>query len=374
MLYEREHHVAATLQESLLPDPLTEVSGVDLAACYLPGGEGMDVGGDWYDTFQLPDGRLGIMIGDVVGRGAAAAAAMGQLRNAARAYSYEGYGPGAALERLNRMVEWTDKGHFTTMMIGILQPESGVLTYSSAGHPPMLLVASDGATSFVEGARNLPLGVSPEAVFSEEGMQVPRGATVVLYTDGLVERRGESLDIGLARLSEAGRTGPRDLETFVDHLRSSLIADGTVMDDVAILSLRLAAPSVSDSLRLRMPPEAGALRGMRADLRSWLGARGVTDEAVFDVLVACNEACTNAIEHSGTDHRFPIQLDGDLDSEELRITVRDFGRWKESPPSPERGNGSRLMEGLMDSCVVTPTSEGTTVRMRRRLALPPATV
>jgi serine phosphatase RsbU (regulator of sigma subunit)/anti-sigma regulatory factor (Ser/Thr protein kinase) len=365
-LYEREHHVSATLQQSLLPDPLVDTAAVGLAARYIPGGDGMNVGGDWYDSFQLPDGRLAMIIGDVVGRGVAAAAAMGQLRNAARAYAYEGFGPAATLERLNRLIGWTGRGGFTTMIFGLLDPETATLTYVCAGHLPPLLISSDGDVSYLEGAHNLPLGVLPEAIFEEECLELAPGTTCILYTDGLIERRGESLDVGLARLATEAACGLSGLDELIGHLVSTLTADVSGKDDVAILGVR-TKPIRPDPLRLRFRPEAAALPQVRGDLRSWLNAHGLSEDAVREILVAASEACTNAIEHSGTDPRFPIRVNGDITNGELRIVVQDFGRWKDTVPDPERGNGSILMQGLMDTFHVSPGPEGTTVRMTRSL-------
>jgi integral membrane sensor domain MASE1 len=160
---EQEHRNAETLQRSLLPDRLPIIPGVEFASRYLPGGAGLEVGGDWYDVFTLPRGRLGLTIGDVVGRGLAAAAAMGQLRTALRAYAIETDSPAAVLQRLSRLVAELEAAQMATLIYAVLDPDTRTLSFASAGHPPPLLIGPDGQASYLMEGRSPPLGVTKAA-------------------------------------------------------------------------------------------------------------------------------------------------------------------------------------------------------------------
>ena len=208
-VYEREHRVAETLQRSLLPEKLPEIEGVSLAARYLPAGEGAAVGGDWYDAAELPDGRVALVVGDVVGHGLRAAAVMGQLRNAFRAYAISETTPAELIARLNRLVMNSGEGVMATVLYLALDRDSGDVTYTSAGHPPPLVIAPDG-TYFLEGGRSIPVGAADLATFKEEHATIPPDATLLLYTDGLVERRDTPIDERFTQLAEAaGRDARR---------------------------------------------------------------------------------------------------------------------------------------------------------------------
>src|SRR5262245_8197470 len=157
-LYEHERGIAATLQRNLLPARLPDVPGVGAAARYLPGGDGVEVGGDWYEVIPLPSDRVGVAIGDVVGRGVRAAAIMGQLRVALRAYALEFESPAVVARRLAGFVQTIDPNQMATCVYAVLEPESGVLSYTNAGHPPPLLLNPDGSATYLEGDPGLPLG------------------------------------------------------------------------------------------------------------------------------------------------------------------------------------------------------------------------
>jgi serine phosphatase RsbU (regulator of sigma subunit) len=200
----------------------------------------MEVGGDWYDATELPDGKLALVIGDVVGHGVEAAAAMGQIRNALRAYAVEGHGPAAALERLNHLVQTVDEGEMTTLVYLLFDPATRAVSFASAGHPPPLVVHPDGRAIYLDGGRSMPLGVSSKPGYAEADATLEPGSTVLLYTDGLVERRHAPLDNGLARLVVAASEAKGDVGAFLDHLVRALVGVEGLSDDVAMLALRLA--------------------------------------------------------------------------------------------------------------------------------------
>jgi PAS domain S-box-containing protein len=366
LLYEHERRVAATLQQSLLPQRLPADERVQIAVRYRPGSAGLEVGGDWYDVIPTPGGRLAITVGDVVGRGVEAAASMTQLRNALRAYALEGHSPPEALERVDNLVEQLGEGDFATVVYLELDPEERTARFSSAGHPPLLLLTPDRGPVFLEGGRSLPLGVHGGPERGDETVHLEPGATLVLYTDGLIERRGLAIGIGLERLQEAATVAPTDVEELLDHLLSALGAGEELRDDVAVLAVRLA-PVDAGRLELRFDASPAALASVRTRLGAWLEGVGVRDNMAFEVLVACGEACANAIEHPVSRASSYVRLTAELLDGELLIRVRDDGGWREPAERTDRGFGLRFMRGLMDTVDVGSTAEGTEVVLRRRL-------
>ncbi|HET6869175.1 MAG TPA: SpoIIE family protein phosphatase [Solirubrobacteraceae bacterium] len=240
-LHEEEHRIAVELQRGLIPKSLPAVPGVSLAASYEVAGIGVQVGGDWYDAFTLSDGRLGIVVGDVTGRGIRAASAMGQLRTLTRAFALGGDGqraPGQALTLLNRHQLALGDDHLFTIVYAIVDPEHGTISWANGGHPPPLLRESDGACRWLEGGNGL-MGVDDKLYETFEETIDP-SSTVVLYTDGLVERRGESLDVGLERLASAACAGPEEPGQLRDHILAALTEEsGQLYDDVTAVVARL---------------------------------------------------------------------------------------------------------------------------------------
>lgn len=244
-LYEQELHVTEVLQRSLLPERLPEIAGLELVGRYAPGSAEAEVGGDWYDALALPDGRLVMMIGDVEGHGIEAAATMGQLRNALRAYLVEGAGPAQAVRRLRKLVQDTGNEHFATVLCLSLRPDTLEACIASAGHLPPLLVRSGGECEFLRTVTAAPIGAPIGSDPSELVLQLPPGSKLVLYTDGLVERRGAGIDDGLALLTDLARTCPSGLEPFADRLLERLGHDRS--DDIALLVLGVADTEVPEA-------------------------------------------------------------------------------------------------------------------------------
>jgi hypothetical protein len=237
-IVERERRIAETLQRSLLPQTLPTIAGLELAARFLPGA-GVEVGGDWYDALPLPSGELAVVIGDVAGKGLRAATLMGELRAGLRAYAIEGGGPMATLVRLNRLA--LRSFHMATVVLMHVAPDLGRVTYGSAGHLPPLLLGADGSARYLRDGASTPLLALREDV--EDGVAaVGPGDVVVLYTDGLVERRREPIDEGLERLRTAAEGFDGDAEALCDHLLERLAPPaGSPHDDIAIIALRRSA-------------------------------------------------------------------------------------------------------------------------------------
>jgi PAS domain S-box-containing protein len=364
-VYDREHRIAETLQRSLLPERLPRLAGMTAAARYLPAATEADVGGDWYDVIPIPGGGVGMVMGDVAGTGLAAASMVGRLRSALRAYALEGHEPVRAVEQLNRLV-WTeaDESQMATLVYVVVDPAEGVLRWVNAGHVPPLVTVGREPPHFLEGGRSVPLGVLPFPSFEEVSVGMEPGGTVVLYTDGLVERPGDHIDDGMSRLARVVHEAPVESEELCEHVLRTLVPADGLTDDVALLTLRTLPMGATFKVEFPTVPES--LAAMRGLLRRWLRHAGASDQEVAEVVTACGEAATNTIEHAGGG-KTPFEVEGRLRAGKVIITVRDHGAWR-PPREGDHGRGVSLMRALMDGVRVSPRPDGTTVRLRRTLA------
>jgi serine phosphatase RsbU (regulator of sigma subunit) len=240
-LREQEHRIAEELQRGLLPKRLPDVPGIELVAHYEVAGLAAEAGGDWYDAFALPDGRIGVVVGDVTGRGVRAASTMGQMRSVARAYALADEGshqPGDVLTLVNRYQLRLGEEELFTMVYAVIDPGAGRLWFANAGHPPPLLRRRDGAAELLEGGGGL-MGVI-EAVYDDYELALDGGDALILYSDGLVERRGESIDLGLRRLARAVADGPGDPAALCAHVLRELLPSAGLHDDVTAMIARLS--------------------------------------------------------------------------------------------------------------------------------------
>jgi serine phosphatase RsbU (regulator of sigma subunit)/anti-sigma regulatory factor (Ser/Thr protein kinase) len=364
-LYEREHRIAETFQHELMPAALPALPGVELAGRYRPAARAADVGGDWYDAITLPDGTLGIAVGDVLGHGVGAAVVMGELRSALRAYALEGRRPAELASLLNRVLRTREAAATATLVYLVYDPDARSLAFASAGHVPPLAVGADGDARFLEAASGPPLGVRRTVRYAEQTVELAPGSSIVLVTDGLVERPDEGLEKGLDRLVEAVlASGGDDADAICDAVVRRLLPRGAARDDAAIVVLRVA-PS-SDRIALRMDAEPEAVPAARRIVSRWLREAGASEAEIFDVTVACAEACANAIEHSYGPVRAEIELGCALDADGVTIRVSDFGSWR-PPRGTHRGRGLQVMRAMMDAVDVRSSERGTTVVLRRRV-------
>lgn len=246
-LYARSQRLAATastLQRGLMPDRIPEVPGWSLAAQYRPS-TGGDVGGDWYDVMTLPGGHVVLVLGDVAGHGITAVGTMAQLRNGLRAYLVEDSHPAPVLERLSRLTEQLLPEVFATATVVVLDPATGDAEITSAGHPPPALVTPEGEAGLVAVTPGAPLGISGDSAFTAAAVRLDPGASLVLYSDGLVERRSEAIDVGLARLVRLSAD-----TVGADRLCLRLIEDcrdPDGEDDATVLVLRRAGEGTNDT-------------------------------------------------------------------------------------------------------------------------------
>jgi PAS domain S-box-containing protein len=352
-LFQREHEIAEELQRSLLPAQIPQLEGFATAARYFAAGDGSQVGGDWYDAQLGPDGRLLLVVGDVAGRGITAAATMGQLRSALRAYALDGHSPAALLTRLNAFQVGLHERGMTTVALVSVDPASGELRYAKAGHPPALLVDAEGHVKWLREASGPPLGALDDPVFTEGTAQLGPGGTLVLYSDGLVEVRGEPLDRGFERLSAATIAAPDGIDELSDGILAGTLADPAVEDDVTLVVIR------RDGARLRAVGEpfprrrtgllarqlrvgtwphekvrsasvelpgglraSAAARGVVADTLTGVASRGELD----DLLIIVTELVNNAVVHGGAaDARERVLVHVAAADERLRAEVSSRG-------------------------------------------------
>jgi serine phosphatase RsbU (regulator of sigma subunit)/anti-sigma regulatory factor (Ser/Thr protein kinase) len=362
-LTERERGLADALQRSLIPR-LPDLPAVALAGRYLPASAAR-LGGDWYDAFPLPDGRLGMAIGDVVGHGFHAAAIMGQLRSGLRAYALDGMTPREVLERLSRLLRQLEPGRTATLVYLVLDAHGGAFTVASAGHPPPLIHPPRGEPRYVDIPGSVPLGAARHVSYEDARCELEPGTALVLYTDGLVEQAGESLDVGLARLGATVRDGVEDLEDLSDSIIDDLLPDGARNDDAALLIVR--ALPMSEELTAEFPAEVESIPLMRRLLGRWLAEAGATVAEIDDLALASAEAAANAIEHAYGLAAGVVELRASRSPDHvIKVAVRDFGSWRQ-PRGTNRGRGLMLMEGLTDGVEVIRRDEGTTVEMFRRI-------
>ncbi|WP_241472735.1 SpoIIE family protein phosphatase [Mycolicibacterium neoaurum] len=361
---DQQHQTAVALQHAILgPSALPP----GFTARYLPATTPLQVGGDWYDVIDLGDGRAGLIVGDCVGHGLDAATVMGQLRSACRALLLENPSPATALAGLDRFAMQLTGARCTTVFCAVLDLETGELSYSNAGHPPPIVVDADGTSMTLDAARGVPVGIRPGRNRAVALLTLPARATLLIYTDGLVERRRESLDDGIARAGELLRQAcsTDQGDELADRLLAGMTPPQGYSDDVAMLLYRHPGP-----LHISVPADISQLAVTRDTLRTWLSRNGLDPEQVQDLLVAVGEAVANSIEHghrggkSGT-----VTLAGRVHGSDVHLRITDTGVWKpaDEVPHPTRGRGLALMRALTHEVTIQSDHLGTTVDMQARI-------
>jgi serine phosphatase RsbU (regulator of sigma subunit)/anti-sigma regulatory factor (Ser/Thr protein kinase)/GAF domain-containing protein len=360
---DQQRETALALQHAILgPAYLPPGFAVRYQAASRP----LQVGGDWYDVVDLDDGRIGLVVGDCVGHGLAAATVMGQLRSACRALLLERPSPRIALAGLDRFAARLPGARCTTAVCAVLNSETGELVYSSAGHPPAIVMHADGTTRIIEDGRTIPVGVRPDRGRPEARLTLPARAVLLLYTDGLVERRHTGLDDGIAEVCALlHESRDAELEHLASQIMQRLAPSDGYQDDVALLLYRHPAP-----LQIDFPADVNRLADVRNALRDWLVRAEVDANQIHDVLIAAGEAVSNSIEHG---HRESpegvIRLRATVGADVVRVAIVDSGTWK--PPRPaaqrHRGRGIQLMQGLMQDVTIDRENDGTTVHLTARI-------
>ncbi|WUJ32466.1 SpoIIE family protein phosphatase [Streptomyces sp. NBC_00388] len=356
MLFEQEHDLAQGLQQAMLPRRIPEVPGGQLAVRYRSARMGRDIGGDWYDVIPLPNGRFGAVIGDVQGHDTHAAAVMGQLRIVLRAYAGEGHSPATVMARASDFLHELDTDRFATCLYAEVDLATGVVQLVRAGHVDPLVRAPDGSCLRVPVEGGLPLGLSAEFArldYPVATLELDPGHTLLLFTDGLVERPGADLDDGMERLATLVRSGPRDLQLLADQL-CAVVGEWGGDDDVALLLLRrqgLDTPQGGGRLQQDVPQcDPGALAAARHMIRAAVRAWGAAERA-DDIELTADELLTNALTHTegGADVTLRL-LPGP--NRRLRVEVGDCSsalpRRRDAGETGVSGRGLLLVELLAD--------------------------
>jgi GAF domain-containing protein/anti-sigma regulatory factor (Ser/Thr protein kinase) len=363
--YEAEYTAAHELQRSLLPRISGHLPGVRARAAYQPAERGNDVGGDWYDVFELPGSRVAIAVGDVVGHGLAAAAAMGRLQQVLRSTALAGGSPAEVLESLDAASTTIDGAAYATVGYAEYDPIDRTLTYASAGHPPPLLAAGN-AVSYLTDARSQPLQLAsrPRA---EATIAVPDGAMLVWYSDGLLERRDEVIDVGLDRLAKTAESlHGAEPQVWCDRIMTAMTEGAATTDDVVVSCLLLAGLTASDNesgvLRLTLN-SVRDLPSTRRALRAWSLTHELSADQTDALLMTANEALINSLEHAYHGRPTgPVTLTAIRGRRrEVRVEVDDRGRWRASSPDGERGRGLDLINQMARRVVVNLSRHGTRV-------------
>ncbi|MEU6928857.1 SpoIIE family protein phosphatase [Streptomyces sp. NPDC046385] len=366
MLYEQEHDLAEGLQQAMLPRRIIDVPGTQIAVRYRSARLGRDIGGDWYDIIPLPGGRVGAVIGDVQGHDTHAAAVMGQLRIVLRAYAAEGHTPATVMARASVFLHELDTERFATCTYAEADPATGLVQIVRAGHVDPLVQDPDGTAHRLPVDGGLPLGLSAEFArldYPVTTVELDPGHTLLLYTDGLVEKPGSDLDEGLQWLSSLVKRGPRDLQELADHL-CDVVDERGGEDDVAVLLLRREGahpPQSGGRLQQHVgqnDPEAlsSARHMIRAAVRAW-GAGGRSDE----IELVADELMTNALMHTDGGAIVTLRM---LPGPErrLRVEVEDrssaLPRRREAGDSGVSGRGLLLVDRLSDLWGVEPRGGG----------------
>jgi GAF domain-containing protein/anti-sigma regulatory factor (Ser/Thr protein kinase) len=357
---EREHRVAMILQRSLLPKRLADVVGVKTAARYLPATD--EVGGDWYDVFELARGRLGVAIGDVVGHGVRAAALMGQLRTALHAYAMQDYGPARTLELVDRYIQAMPDYAMATAAYAVFEPDTGEVQIASAGHLPPVIVSHAGGR-VVEITPSAPLGAFAYGRVQEQALLLGPGETLVLYTDGLIERPGTPLTESIDALVDVVRAST-SVEGLVRRAVEHMLPAGKLRDDVAIVAIQNS--EIAEDLHLQLRADPKVLAELRHVLRRWLRHQGADDPQTLEITLAVSEACTNAIEHAYSPAPAEFSLTATVQDGVVRFVVTDGGRWR-PPRGQDRGRGLTIIRAAMDDVEVNSSANGTEIVMRRRI-------
>jgi anti-sigma regulatory factor (Ser/Thr protein kinase) len=361
-----EGRVADSMQRALLPI-LPDVPEFRLAGRYVPA-EGPATGGDWYDAIPLPDARLGVVIGDVTRRGPRGIAQMARLQTLIRAYALEAAAPEFVLARVNaHLFELSDDG-MATVLYAVVDPEDRTIDVASAGHPPPLRVDPDIGTSYWDISPGPPLGVTRGATY--QGRIGPLGdrGTLLLYTNGLFSLPDAPLARGLEALRRTAEEGSSEPGQLCDRILESLVPEPPPRDDVALLAVQVEP--ARDSLALSLPAKPASLGTMRRALTHWMRHTGGAQNETYEVVVACGEACANAVAHAYPPvHDGGVEINARKSGDAVEITVSDRGRWR-GADSAENGRGLALMRDLMDAVEIDTRPDGTRVTMRRRLARP----
>ena len=361
--FTREHRVADRLQRALLPQSFPEVEGLSFGGAYRPASAEAEVGGDWYDAFALPDGRIAISIGDVAGHGLEAAVIMGEVRQALRAAAIGSDKPSAVLEAVNDVINLRESISMVTAIFALYDPKGCVFRYAAAGHPPPIIATPDGFAQVLPGG-GMPLGASDSVDSRDWTFTLPPGAQIVLYTDGMIEydrdiAAGEELLI--EAISAELVTG--ELADPAKSIQDRIFCDASNKDDAATLTLtRSKQTDANVHLVFSAIPMISAL--VRAALRQLCKVLEMNADQEFSLLVAVGEAIANAVEHAyGDTDPGLVEVRTSCAQDRFTVQIDDYGRWRPFQKREERGRGIPLMHALVDGVQIKSTQTSTSITL-----------
>jgi signal transduction histidine kinase/DNA-binding NarL/FixJ family response regulator/anti-sigma regulatory factor (Ser/Thr protein kinase) len=373
---QREHRIAVDFQEHLLDLDRGSTAAV-VAAVYQPGGEAMRVGGDWYLVAPLEQpGQIAVSVGDVVGHGLPAAIVMSRLRAAVSATALTGADPGAVLSSLDRYAAAVPGARCATVSYVVIDTEqpatadgTSSITFSCAGHPYPLLLTPDQPPVFLQAGRRPPIAAWESHLKANTAEHdLPAGSLLLLYTDGLIERPGETLDEGFARLQAAAAyRAELSVGEFCDELLERMAPPGGYTDDVVLLAVR-PNHTTARSFAAVLPAAPANIPEARHRLRHWLTGIALDPGREADILLATGEAVSNAIEHgSGGDSLRTVSIEAFVRGHTVSATISDTGRWSGDSSASQRtlrgGRGLTMINGLADHVKTVRTAHGTRITL-----------
>jgi anti-sigma regulatory factor (Ser/Thr protein kinase) len=348
-----------TLQRHLLTARLPAIPGLQVSAKYQPAA-GTRFGGDWYDVFGFRDGRIGFAIGDVTGRGVAAATTMVEIRTALRAYALLQEPVVQIVSLLNGLILSGGSRASATLALFALDLEASELVGVSVGHPPALLLRPDGSRELSVPASGPPLGSSLSFGYEVQRIPFPPGSALVLYTDGLIERRTESIDAGLGRLLAPDLDDDGSM-SLADRTFARACIEDPSDDDVAVLAIE--AEPFDQTLELTLASDPSVLGSMRRTLDRWLTSQRVEGDQRSEITSACSEAAANAIAHAYGPGADSFTVNTRAGDKEIIVVVSDHGSWRPRA-SGSGGRGIDLMRALVDDVAIDRGAGGTLVTLR----------
>ncbi|HET7388848.1 MAG TPA: SpoIIE family protein phosphatase [Nocardioidaceae bacterium] len=373
--YLAAQEVVVTLQDALLPAELPVVPGVDLGARYLLAADDTAAGGDWFDAVVRPDGRVALVVGDVVGHGVAASAVMGQLRAVLHERLVSGTSIEAALRDLDRFASLRHESRAATVCVAELEPHTGEVGYCTAGHPPPLVVTAAGEAHYLEGSGDGPLATG--SGFHVRSHRLAADELLLLYSDGLVERPDRSAAqstveiaqvVGDAYLGQNFTQTARRTVDRVCELGLELLTRLTgYSDDITVIAAQ-RVPKIAP-LQISLAAEPAAIGRVRSQVADWLDPIEVRSLDQMTVQHAIGELGTNVVEHAYHDGHGEVEVRVELDERGYLVaTVADGGKWVK--PSGSDGRGLGMVGGLVDEFSLDHADTGTTARVRHRLSRP----
>lgn len=371
---EQEWHreLAMQVQRGLLPDRLVEHPDLKLAARYEAASDLLEVGGDWYDTFALGDGRIGLVVGDIVGHGTEAMTSMGRVRTALAALAMRTDDPGSLLREVDAFVEGPDGTAYATVFYAIVDVEQHTIQYASAGHPPGLMVRPSGETIWLDQGQSGPLHGEFDSPRRHSSETFEPGTTLILYSDGLIERRQESMDAGLARLARLiGELGETSVDNLCDELFDRLGVGYSRDDDVVILVARTTMHHPAD-YREQFPAKPDELARVRASVRSWAESWDLGPASTHDLLIAVSEAAANSVRHAyGDAEHGSVEIRISHRHEFLDVAVIDGGEWKGPLDKVgDPGLGRSIIRAITDEVQIHTGTDGTWVSFKLPISGP----